>query len=81
MTKEEAIKILRIRKEYVTLIKEDVLDEALDVAIEALSADRPSGEWVVSDNGKYQTCSNCGLEMFHSDWAYCPNCGARMSNK
>lgn len=36
MTREEAIKILRIRKEYVTLIKENVLDEALDVAIEAL---------------------------------------------
>lgn len=39
MTKEEAIKILRIRKEYVTLIKEDVLQEALDMAIEALSAE------------------------------------------
>lgn len=46
----------------------------------SVSTDRPNGEWVVSDNGKYQTCSNCGLEMFHSGWSYCPNCGARMEN-
>jgi hypothetical protein len=39
MTREEAIKILRIRKEYVTLIKENILQEAIDMAIEALSED------------------------------------------
>lgn len=39
MTREEAIKIFRIRKEYATLIKEDVLQEAIDLAIEALSTE------------------------------------------
>ena len=42
MTKEEAIEVLRIRKElrtrreYATLIKESALQEALGMAIEAL---------------------------------------------
>ena len=37
MTREEAIKILRVRQEYATLIKEQVLQEAIDMAISALS--------------------------------------------
>ena len=45
--------------------------------VPSVSAERV-GEWIVSENGKYQTCSQCGIEMFHSNWGYCPNCGARM---
>lgn len=53
-----------------------VMDD--NVIYDSYYPDRPKGEWIVSENGKYITCSNCGLEMFHSDWAYCPNCGADM---
>lgn len=51
---------------------------ALDKAIEALSADRPQGEWLATDYhdewyGLTYKCNICGSET-----NYCPNCGARM---
>lgn len=49
--------------------------EALGMAIEALSADRPTGEWIENHNGTF-TCDQCGCK--HSKSNYCPNCGARM---
>lgn len=56
-----------------------VMDD--NVIYDSYYPDRPKGKWIVSENGKYITCSNCGLEMFHSDWAYCPICGADMLTK
>ena len=50
MNREEAIKILRIRKEYATLIKENVLQEAIDMAIEALS--KMTGKWIEYEPAK-----------------------------
>lgn len=51
---------------------------ALDKAIEALSADRPQGEWVSNHDGSWN-CSECGLRVFiYAKGNYCPNCGARM---
>ena len=61
-----------------TLALEDIVN-ALD-SVPSVSAERV-GKWIVSENGKYQTCSKCGIEMFHSNWSYCPNCGARMASK
>ena len=54
---------------------------------EADKADRPQGEWIVSD--KDSVCSVCGKDEAEficgtEDWYgyglsnYCPNCGARM---
>ena len=81
MTREEAIQILSTRDAHGVLCGyTSGVTEALDMAIEALQ-DRLTGEWIVSENGKYITCSSCGLEMFHSDWAYCPLCGADMRGR
>lgn len=78
MKREEAIN--NLESLYNEIYNEDsdghVYAEAIDMAIKSLST--PSGKWIVSDNGKYQTCSNCGIEMFHSNWNYCPMCGATM---
>ena len=58
--------------------------EALDMAIEALSAER-TGEWI--DKGEYAECSVCGehsgtqfdgVEPIPLKTNYCPNCGAIM---
>ena len=56
--------------------------EALDMAIEALSAER-TGEWIFNPKDAIELmfmklkCSECGFES--SDGGnYCPNCGARM---
>lgn len=88
MNREEAIKILRIRKEYATLIKENVLQEAIDMAIEALS--KMTGKWIEYEPAKVYwngeevyaymnnyTCSVCGGEA-HTKYDYCPNCGCVM---
>ena len=54
------------------------------------SADRPQGEWIVTDedgwaNGTHAfICSECGngyhlnIERVIGDWNFCPNCGAKM---
>ena len=58
--------------------------------MEIPSADRPQGEWRVTDedgwaNGTHALiCSECGegyhlnIERVIGDWNFCPNCGARM---
>ena len=81
MKKQEAIEWLKsIRR---TSIFEQV--EAIDMAIEALQADRPSGEWICK--GDYAMCSKCGglsdtqfdgVERIPKTTAFCPHCGARM---
>ena len=81
MNKQEAIEWLKsIRR---TSIFEQV--EAIDMAIEALQADRPSGEWICK--GDYAMCSKCGclsdtqfdgVERIPKTTAFCPHCGARM---
>lgn len=56
---------------------------ALEKAIEALSADRPHGEWVLNDQigtFKMWDCSRCGIHM-ETRWNYCPNCGAKMDGE
>ena len=50
--------------------------EALDMAIQSLSAEK-TAEWKLADayRGLY-TCSNCRLQS--SKYAFCPQCGAKM---
>ena len=63
------------------------LQRAFDEGYEKGKADRPQGEWIVSD--KDSVCSVCGKDEAEficgtEDWYgyglsnYCPNCGARM---
>lgn len=61
---------------------------ALDKAIEALSIEKPQGEWI--DTGVYAICSNCGansgvqydgVKPIPLKTRYCSNCGAKMKIK
>ena len=88
MTREEAIKKL----EVLTIMPWNIpeLLEALDMAIEALQADRPHGEWIeeyADANGdKWYRCSHCGErfvliekgEASTEPYHFCPNCEADM---
>lgn len=65
---------------------------ALDKAIEALSADRPQGEWKGYNADKedwlrtdgtpiFLVCDKCFETVINNGsahWNYCPNCGCRM---
>ena len=88
MDREETIEILQ--KE----IDEDIftpteyrkrIHEALDMAIESLSADRPNGEWVIVNKGlDIYICDQCGeVEQIQRIpiWDYCPNCGAKIKGE
>lgn len=85
MTKEEAIQILSTRDAHGVLCGyTSGVTEALDMAVEALSAER-TGEWI--DKGEYAECSICGahsrtqfdgVEPVPLKTNYCHNCGARM---
>ena len=86
MTKEEAIKIINCYDlGFYDLsgekIPADKLAEAFDMAIEALSADRPQGEWV--DYGDCEDiCSICGYSKVHEpNYPFCPNGGADMRER
>lgn len=80
MTREDAI-------QWLTDIKENITenwshDEAIDMAIEALSADAVHGEWKHTITWQ-PYCSNCEYvfgedEEFSPFWKYCPMCGAIM---
>lgn len=80
MNKQEAIEWLKsIRR---TLIFEQV--EAIDMAIEALSAER-TGEWIVyplKDEGRVELeCPECGYALIRAADRrphFCENCGAKM---
>lgn len=87
MTKEEAItKINKLRNEY----NEQYIDycginEAVNMAIEALKADPKHGRWEYTDYGGVGNwhCSVChnivvGAKGASLRTPYCPNCGARM---
>ena len=77
MTRKEAIKTLR---ELWRETNDSWYEEVYDMAIEALSADRPTGKWVSNHDGTWN-CSECGLRVFiYAKGNYCPNCGAKMES-
>lgn len=88
MTREEAIKIIDCYDiGFYDLsgekIPADKLADAFDMAIEALSADRPRGEWIGNNlDGTFKVwdCSECGIHM-ETRWNFCPNCGAKMDGE
>ena len=82
MTRKDAIKTLR---ELWRETNNPWYEEVYNMAIEALQADRPSGEWICK--GDYAMCSKCGclsdtqfdgVERIPKTTAFCPNCGADM---
>lgn len=90
MKKEEAIEILSLARFTGSSASElDAISEALDVAIEALKAERPHGEWILTypyqdKHMVHRECSLCGDAKYIDDTDYfvidnfCPNCGASM---
>lgn len=80
MTREEAIEIL---KQYSLYSPTSQIEDALDMAIEALQ-DRPHGEW--KNTITWQPyCSNCEYvfdedEAYSPFWKFCPMCGAEMAD-
>ena len=90
MTREEAIRLLDLNREYLKNtnnigLKDDI--EALDMAIKAL--EEKTGHWKVVSDGFGDSsyiceCSECKDTVWvYKDadrkWNYCPNCGAKMA--
>ena len=76
MTREEAARILKPLAKYVDLSTYE--KEAINMAIEALSHERPKGRWKrCKYSHKLGECSLCG-EIVEIRSKYCPNCGADM---
>lgn len=87
MTKKQSIDYLKDLWNEVYNEDSDgyIYAEAIDIAIESLSADRPNGEWVNEwkdiDGGRmYGACCSVCHTIGHSGYNYCPSCGARMEN-
>ncbi len=94
MTREEARLILydmfnSCIDGYTNLLAEDkevpamLIDDinALDMAIEALSTEKPKGRWIRNSND-YLECSECGFVrrhiMINVELKHCPECTADM---
>lgn len=80
MTRKEArIRLISKREEF---MHKYMFEEAevLTVAIKALEADKPRGEWIYwRENGiKRCKCSRCLTSYGCLDTPYCPNCGTKM---
>lgn len=94
MTNEIAIVLIKNVKKFITSknacqIKIDDHIKALDMAIEALSTNRPTGKWVkavkhgvLSFADVYAECDQCHKVTFNGwNMDYCPNCGAYMKGE
>ena len=93
MTLEEAIQILSTRDWSDMLCGyTSEYTEALDMAIEALQVNKPTGEWIKTMDGNGWNewyvfkCSLCGATIEDKQcrsWEYnfCPNCGTRMKSE
>lgn len=80
MTREEAAKICQSIK--FILDNDDYseeVEEALDMAIEALQQEPKRGEWLDAreEDPCWYICSEC-KRMVDDDSNYCPDCGAKM---
>ena len=74
ITREEAIK--RLEEARFTIQPYFYMNEAIDMAIEALRQERPNGGWK-SYEIDVNECSECGyLSIFK--YNFCPVCGADM---
>ena len=79
MTRKEAIELLN---QYNLYSPTKQIDEALDMAIEALQAEAEQGEWIRVGHDIYE-CSICHQNVMTKDidcYSYCHRCGAKMQN-
>lgn len=60
-------------------VKTDRRDKANQIILDALSADRPRGEWIKATESVWE-CSLCKGIMFMES-GYCPHCGAEMRSE
>lgn len=95
MTTNEAIDFLKKSKWTLAphALGEAKWNEAVDMAVEALQANRPTGEWIMKHDGvifkrTWGVCSCCGntldfdgLNAGRGNANYCPNCGAKMKGE
>ena len=95
MTTNEAIDFLKKSKWTLAphALEEAKWNEAVDMAVEALQANRPTGEWIMKSDGvifkrTWGVCSYCGntldfdgLNAGRGNANYCPNCGAKMKGE
>lgn len=91
MTREEAIK--RLKEARFTVQPYLYMNEAFDVAIEALSQpERPKGRWHTLHETKLTKtveCIHCNTpfrykkkdNLIVDDFNYCPNCGREMKGE
>ncbi len=85
MNKKEAIHLLRNTAWLAPSDTLESVEEAVDMAVEALK-ERPIGKWFI--DGHHIVCDQCGIYFCNSDREgdtlprnFCPNCGARMSER
>ena len=85
MTREEAAKYIKNRCIGSASERDGTeWSDAMWAAIEALSADRPTGNWVKISPAHIYECSVCGQMVMTDDidcYSYCHNCGARMDDE
>lgn len=82
MTREEAIQILRDWDGYFIGHSSDDVNEALNIAVNALEQEPKTGHWITTrtfmHDGEFY-CDRCKCESPNNEkWDYCPNCGAMM---
>lgn len=83
MTREEAIKFLKLDKED---RGKCFISDAIDVAIKALEQEPRKGHWIETSltevsGGDFKRgfkCSHCNYVIVTNDFNFCPNCGADM---
>ena len=82
MTREEAIQVLQTALTSPFIYGEYA--DAINMAIEALSADAVQGEWQKVEEQPYfrkhydTVCCSVCRKKGNRKWNFCPNCGARM---
>ena len=88
MKREEAIPMLEQigRHECIWMAcRHDEVYKTIDMAIEALKAQRPHGEWIPTDEiGYVVRCSECKYETLDDvseEYDFCPRCGLPMTDK
>ena len=90
MTREEAITLLKYRRNIISSVDADWNANEIEAINFALSALRPvsreriekvwRGEWILDeDDGKYQ-CDNCKIK-FPVNYNFCPYCGSAKTEK
>lgn len=84
MTRGDAITILDCERPYGSCgcgATDKEIEEALDMAIEALEQEPKMGHWIFDEVlDRHYYCSEC-KSMGVDYWDYCPNCGCRMKGE